>query len=175
MLCAAIGSVMATEAVKLIAGIGEPLLGLLLIYDALALSHQTIDIRKDPAAPPITGLVDYEAFCGTADPGPDPGVTPSELRDLLAAGAPITLIDVREPAEWEIGHLEGAVLVPASAIDSGLAGLPPGRTPVLYCRTGVRSASVLAAVRAAGFPDATHLQGGIVAWARQFDSGLAIY
>ena len=175
VLCAAIGSVMATEAVKLIAGIGEPLLGRLLIYDELALSHQTIDIRKDPAAPPITGLVDYEAFCGTADPGPDPGVTPSELRDLLAAGAPITLIDVREPAEWEIGHLEGAVLVPASAIDSGLAGLPPGRTPVLYCRTGVRSASVLAAVRAAGFPDATHLQGGIVAWARQFDSGLAIY
>lgn len=166
IVCASVASAMGTEVIKLITGVGESLLGRLLIYEALPMSYRSIDIRKDPAAPPITGLVDYEAFC--AGPRDDEaGITPQQLRDLLDAGAAITLVDVREPAEWEINRIEGAVL--------GLAGLPPGRTPVLYCKTGVRSAAALADVRAAGFADAMHLRGGIVAWAQQFDPDMASY
>ena len=166
IVCASVASVMGTEAIKLITGTGESLLGRLLIYEALPMSYRTIGIRKDPAAPPITGLVDYEAFCAGAS-GDEAGISPQQLRDLLDAGAAITLVDVREPVEWEINRIEGAVL--------GLAGLPAGRTPVLYCKTGVRSAAALAAVRAAGFADATHLRGGIVAWAQQFDPDMAGY
>lgn len=167
IVCASVASVMGTEVIKLITGVGESLLGRLLIYEALPMSYRSIDIRKDPAAPPITGLVDYEAFCAGAPDTEAAGITPQQLRDLLDAGAAITLVDVREPAEWEINRIEGAVL--------GLAGLPPGRTPVLYCKTGVRSAAALADVRAAGFADAMHLRGGIVAWAQQFDPDMASY
>ncbi len=181
ILCASIASVMGTEAIKLITGIGEPLLGKLLIYEALPMSYRTINLRKDPAAPPITGLVDYEEFCGAAAahsaPGDTGGITPGQLRDMLDTGAAIALVDVREPAEWEVNHLPGAVLVPISAIRSGagLAGLSRDAAPVLYCTSGVRSAAALAALRQAGFTDAMHLRGGIVAWARQFDPDMAIY
>ncbi|MEI6252640.1 MAG: adenylyltransferase/sulfurtransferase MoeZ [Mycobacteriaceae bacterium] len=175
ILCASIASVMGTEAIKLITGIGEPLLGRLLIYDALAMSYRTITVRKDPAAPPITGLVDYEAFCGTA-PAAEPGITASELRALLDSGT-VALIDVRDPVEWDINHIDGAVLIPKAALESGegLALLPAGRTPVLYCKTGMRSAAALAAVQKAGFPAARHLHGGIVAWARQFEPDMPGY
>lgn len=176
VVCASIGSVMATEAIKLITGTGEPLLGRLLLYDALDMSQRTVEIRKDPAAPKVTGLIDYEAFCGAAAPEAD-GITPQRLQEMLRTGEPITLIDVREPGEWEINRIEGAVLVPRAEIDSGagLALLSPDRTPVLYCKTGVRSAAALAAVRRAGFGDATHLLGGIVAWAEQVDPDMARY
>ena len=175
ILCASIASVMGTEAIKLITGIGEPLLGRLLIYDALAMSYRTITVRKDPASPPITGLVDYEAFCGTA-PAAEPGITASELRALLDSGT-VALIDVRDPVEWDINHIDGAVLIPKAALESGegLALLPAGRTPVLYCKTGMRSAAALAAVQKAGFPAARHLHGGIVAWARQFEPDMPGY
>jgi adenylyltransferase/sulfurtransferase len=179
VLCASIASVMGTEAIKLITGLGEPLLGRLLLYDALAMSYRTIAIRKDPAAPPITGLIDYEQFCGAAS-GPaavDSAITPRQLRDLLAAGNKVALIDVREPAEWEINHIDGAQLIPNSSIRSGegLSRLPRDRTPVLYCKTGVRSAEALIAVRNAGFADAVHLQGGIVAWAQQMQPDMVMY
>ena len=175
VLCASIASVMGTEAIKLIAGVGEPLLGRLLIYDALAMSYRTITVRKDPASPPITGLVDYEAFCGMV-PAAEPGITASELRALLDSGT-IALIDVREPVEWDINHIDGAVLIPKSALESGdgLALLPADRVPVLYCKTGVRSAQALVAVRSAGFTTARHLQGGIAAWARQFQPDMPGY
>jgi adenylyltransferase/sulfurtransferase len=178
VLCASIASVMGTEAIKLITGLGEPLLGRLMMYDALAMSYRTIAIRKDPAAPPITELVDYDEFCGVASAdAADSAITPGELRDLLAAGDKIVLIDVREPAEWDINHIDGAQLIPSSAIDSGegLAGLPRDRRPVLYCKTGVRSAAALTAFRDAGFADAVHLQGGIVAWAQQVQPDMAMY
>ncbi len=174
IVCGAIASVMGTEAIKLITGIGETLLGRLLIYDALTMSHRTIGIRRDPAAPEITGLVDYPQLCGDAG-DPDAGVTPQQLRDLLEAGADIVLIDVREPAEWEINRIDGARLIPAATIGTGLAGLPRDVIPVLYCKTGARSAAALAAVRAAGFADATHLRGGIIAWARHCDPDMATY
>ncbi|MGI9125884.1 MAG: adenylyltransferase/sulfurtransferase MoeZ [Mycobacterium sp.] len=176
VLCGSIASVMGTEAIKLITGIGETLLGRVLLYDALTMTFSTIELRKDQAAPAITALVDYERFCGVVDPDIGDGITPQQLRRLLEQGG-VALVDVREPAEWEINHIDGAVLVPKSALDSGagLGLLPAGRTPVLYCKTGMRSAAALEAVRGAGFTDATHLRGGIVAWAREFDPDMVIY
>ena len=185
ILCASIASVMGTEAIKLITGIGEPLLGRLLIYDALQMSYRTITIRKDPAegaSPKITELVDYQQFCGAvpedvAATPPGSAITPRELREWLDSGKKLALIDVREPAEWDIVHIEGAQLIPQSLINSGegLAQLPQDRMPVLYCKTGVRSAEALAAVRKAGFADAVHLQGGIVAWAKQMQPDMVMY
>ena len=180
ILCASIASVMGTEAIKLITGIGETLLGRLMIYDALAMSYRTITLRKDPQAPSITGLVDYEAFCGVEPDGSttaDSAITPGELRHLMDSGARIALIDVREPVEWEINRISGAVLIPQSVLQSGdgLAGLAPGVIPVLYCKTGVRSAQALAALHQAGFANAVHLRGGIVAWAAQLEPDMAMY
>ena len=144
-----------------------------MIYDALQMSYRTITIRKDPSAPKITELVDYEEFCGAVseDAPTPPGstITPRELRELLDSGKKLALIDVREPAEWDIVHIDGAQLIPQSLLNSGegLAQLPQDRMAVLYCKTGVRSAEALAAVKRAGFSDAVHLQGGIVAWANK--------
>jgi sulfur-carrier protein adenylyltransferase/sulfurtransferase len=182
ILCASIASVMGTEAIKLITGIGEPLLGRLMVYDALDMTYRTVTVRKDPAAPAITGLIDYEQFCGTVSAAAEAAtvnstITPLELRDLLESGEKIALIDVREPVEWEINRIEGAVLIPKSAIESGagLAEIPQDRIPVLYCKSGVRSAEALAALKAAGFADALNLQGGIMAWARQLEPDMVMY
>ena len=180
VLCASIAAVMGTEAIKLITGIGESLLGRLLLYDALQMSYRTITLRRDPQRPPITALADYEALCGTGvglDPAADPGLTPAELRDLLDSGAPVALIDVREPAEWEINRIDGAHHIPKSALESpgGPGLLPTGRIPVLYCKTGTRSAQALAALQRAGVSQVRHLQGGIVAWAQHCDPDMAMY
>src|SRR5208283_356614 len=182
MICASIASVMGTEAIKLITGIGEPLLGRLMIYDALEMSYRTITIRKDPATPKITQLIDYEEFCGVVSEGAAEAatgstITPRELRELLDSGKKLALIDVREPVEWDINHIDGAQLIPKSLISSGegLAQLPHDRKAVLYCKTGVRSAEALAAVKKAGFSDAVHLQGGIVAWAKQMQPDMVMY
>jgi adenylyltransferase/sulfurtransferase len=182
ILCASIASVMCTEAIKLITGIGEPLLGRLLVYDALEMSYRTITIRKDPSAPKITELIDYEEFCGVvsddaAAAAAGSAITPRELRELLESGKKVALIDVREPVEWDINHIDGAQLIPKSLINSGegLAKLPQDRMPVLYCKTGVRSAEALAALKKAGFADAVHLQGGIVAWAKQMQPDMVMY
>ncbi|MET8649542.1 MULTISPECIES: adenylyltransferase/sulfurtransferase MoeZ [Nocardia] len=182
VLCASIGSVMVTEAIKLLTGIGDPLLGRLMVYDALDMSYRTIKLRRDPERVPITELIDYEAFCGVVS---DEGVaaaagstiTARELKELLDAGKDIELIDVREPVEWDIVHIEGAKLIPKDRILSGevLAELPQNRPIVLHCKTGIRSAEVLAALKKAGFSDATHVQGGIVAWAKQIDTSLPVY
>ena len=144
------------------------------------MSHTTIEIRKDPTAPTITGLIDYDAFCAAGPDVPAPSgatITASELGELMRSGAAITLIDVREPTEWDINRISGAVLIPKAAIDSGaaLAGLPRDAVAVLYCKTGVRSAQALTTLHRAGFRDAVHLEGGIVAWARQFEPDMAMY
>ncbi|WP_319432953.1 adenylyltransferase/sulfurtransferase MoeZ [Mycobacterium sp. RTGN5] len=182
ILCASIASIMGTEAIKLITGIGDTLLGRLMVYDALDMTYRTIRIRKDPETPKITELIDYESFCGVVsdeavDAAQDSTVTPRELQDLLDSGKKFALIDVREPVEWEINHITGAELIPKSVIESGegLSRLPHDRVPVLYCKTGVRSAEALAVVKKAGFADALHLQGGIVAWAKQIDPDMVIY
>jgi molybdopterin/thiamine biosynthesis adenylyltransferase/rhodanese-related sulfurtransferase len=182
VLCASIAAVMGTEAIKLITGIGEPLLGRLMVYDALEMSYRTITIRKDPSTPTITELIDYEEFCGVvsdeaAQAVADSVITPHELRDLLDSGKKVALVDVREQVEWDINHIDGAQLIPKSLIDSGegLVKLPQDRMPVLYCKTGARSAEALAAVKKAGFADAVHLQGGIVAWAKQMQPDMVMY
>lgn len=180
VLCASIAAVMATEAVKLITGIGECLLGRLMIYDALTMTYRTISIRKDPQAPKVTALADYEQFCGLPDDDAqttvDSTITPVELRDLLVAGE-VALIDVREPTEWEINRIRGARLMPKSVFDAGggLVDVPRDRALVLYCKTGVRSAAVLAKLREAGFADARHLKGGIAAWAEQLEPDMVRY
>jgi molybdopterin/thiamine biosynthesis adenylyltransferase/rhodanese-related sulfurtransferase len=182
IICASIASVMGTETIKLITGIGESLLGRLMIYDALEMSYRTITVRKDPSTPKITELIDYEEFCGVVsqdavEAATGSTITPRELRALLDSGKKLALIDVREPVEWDINHIDGAELIPNSLISSGegLAKLPHDRKAVLYCKTGVRSAEALVAVKSAGFSDAVHLQGGIVAWAQQMQPDMVMY
>ncbi|MBO0870244.1 MAG: adenylyltransferase/sulfurtransferase MoeZ [Micromonosporaceae bacterium] len=188
VLCASIGSIQVTEAIKLLTGVGEPLLGNLMVYDALEMSYRKIRVRKDPQCaicgenPTVTGLIDYEDFCGAvsdeaAAAAVGSTITPLELKEWIDAGKSIDLIDVREPAEWEIVQIPGARLVPKGEILSGdaLAGLAQDRQLVLYCKSGVRSAEALAAVKAAGFKDAVHVQGGVVSWVRQVDPSLPIY
>ncbi|MGY4103114.1 adenylyltransferase/sulfurtransferase MoeZ [Nocardia sp. R16R-3T] len=182
VLCASIGSIMVTEAIKLIAGIGEPLLGRLMVYDALDMNYRTIKLRRDPERQPITELIDYEAFCGVVSEEGQAAaagstITARELKELLDAGKEIELIDVREPVEWDIVHIEGAKLIPKDRFLSGeaLSDLPQNRPIVLHCKTGIRSAEVLAVLKSAGFSDASHVQGGIVAWANQVDKSLPVY
>jgi sulfur-carrier protein adenylyltransferase/sulfurtransferase len=182
VLCASIGSVMVTEAIKLITGIGESLLGRLMVYDALEMSYRTIKIRKDPKAEPITGLIDYEEFCGVVSDEAQQAafgstISVADLKEMLDAGKDPYLVDVREPVEYEIVKIPGGVLIPKDRILSGeaLAELPQDKPLVLYCKTGVRSAEALAAVKAAGFRDAVHVQGGVTAWATQVDPSLPTY
>jgi molybdopterin/thiamine biosynthesis adenylyltransferase/rhodanese-related sulfurtransferase len=182
VLCASIGSIMATEAIKLITGIGEPLVGRLMIYDALEMEYRQVKIRKDPNTRPITELIDYEAFCGVVSEEAQQAalgstITPSELKDLIDSDKPIYLVDVREPAEWEIVSIPGATLIPKDQILRGdaLAGLPQDKQIVMYCKTGVRSAETLAAVKNAGFADAVHVQGGVIGWVNQIDPSLPSY
>jgi adenylyltransferase/sulfurtransferase len=182
VLCAAIGSMMVNEAIKLITGIGETLLGRLLVFDALGMEWNEIKIRKDPNTAAITELIDYESFCGVVSEEAQQAaigstITPLELKDLIDAEKPIFLVDVREPAEWEIVRIPGATLIPKDQILRGdaLASLPQDRQIVMYCKSGVRSAETLAAVKAAGFRDAVHVQGGVTGWVNQVDPSLPSY
>ncbi len=188
VLCASIGSIQVNEAIKLITGIGQPLVGSLMVYDALETEYRKITVRKDPNCavcgehPTVTELIDYEEFCGVVSEEAQQAaigstITASELRDLIDADKPIFLVDVREPAEWEIVRIPGATLVPKDEILRGdaLAMLPQDKQIVMYCKTGVRSAETLAAVKAAGFRDAVHVQGGVTAWVNQIDPSLPSY
>jgi molybdopterin/thiamine biosynthesis adenylyltransferase/rhodanese-related sulfurtransferase len=188
VLCGTIGALQTTEAIKLLTGIGEPLLGSLMVYDALDMEFRKIKVRKDPNCavcgehPTVTELIDYEAFCGVVSEEAQEAavgstITASELKDLIDSDKPIYLVDVREPAEWEIVSIPGATLIPKDEILRGdaLASLPQDRQIVMYCKTGVRSAETLAAVKAAGFADAVHVQGGVTAWVNQIDPSLPSY
>jgi adenylyltransferase/sulfurtransferase len=180
VLCAAIGSVMVTEAIKLLTGIGEPLLGRLLVFDALEMSWREVRVRQDPAGEPVTGLIDYDAFCGAvsseaADAARDSTISVKDLERMLAARErgeeDFVLVDVREPAEHEIVSIPGAELIPKGRFESGeaLAELPPDRRVVLHCKSGGRSAEVLAILKGAGFADAVHVGGGVTAWVSQVE------
>src|SRR4051794_28868167 len=188
VLCASIGAIQVTEAIKLLTGIGEPLLGSLMVYDALEMTYRKIKVRKDPNCaicgenPTVTGLIDYDDFCGGVSEEAQSAVvgstiTATDLRDWLESGKSIDLIDVREPAEWEIVRIPGAQLIPKGEFLNGsaLADLPQDKQIVLYCKSGVRSAEALAAVKAAGFKDAVHVQGGVVSWIKTVDPSLPIY
>ncbi|HWH28613.1 MAG TPA: adenylyltransferase/sulfurtransferase MoeZ [Mycobacteriales bacterium] len=188
VLCATIGSIQTTEAVKVLTGIGEPLVGSLMVYDALEMEYRKIKVRKDPECPlcgknpTITGLVDYEAFCGTVSEAAQEAVAGStilatELKDMLERGDDVFLLDVREPAEHEIVSIPGNVLVPKGEILNGsaLSQLPQDKQIVVYCKSGVRSAEVLAALKQAGLTNSVHVQGGVLAWASQVDPSLPTY
>ncbi|WP_092801128.1 adenylyltransferase/sulfurtransferase MoeZ [Rhodococcus globerulus] len=182
VLPATVGSIMATEAVKLITGIGEPLLGRLMMYDALSMTFRTIRLQRDPSRAPVTELIDYDEFCGVVSEEASAAVAQStitapELAQLIESGRELQLVDVREPVEWDIMHLPEAVLIPKGRIVSGeaLASLPQNKQIVLYCKTGIRSAEALAVLKSAGFADAVHVQGGAVAWAKQVDTSLPLY
>ena len=188
VLCASIGSIQTTEAVKLLTGIGEPLVGSLMVYDALDMEYRKIKVRKDPECPlcgkdpSITGLIDYEAFCGVVseeaqEAAAGSTILATELKAKMDAGEDFLLVDVREPAEYEIVSIPGAVLIPKGEILNGsaLASLPQDKEIVLHCKSGVRSAEALAALKAAGLGNSVHVQGGVLAWAAQVDPSLPTY
>ena len=175
MLCASIGAMMVTEAVKLITGVGETLLGRLLVFDALSSRWRELRVAKDPESEPITELVDYESFCGLAETAGkaasnDALIGVEELAARLAkreAGEDrFVLVDVREPVEFEIARIPGSVLVPVGGINDGtlLGRIPQGVPLILHCKAGVRSGQALEALAAAGYEDVLHLEGGIDAW-----------
>ena len=189
VLCASIGSIQTTEAIKLIAGIGEPLIGQLMIYDALEMSYRKIKVRKDPKCP-LCGdkptqtelLPDYEAFCGVLSDAAEVAVKDStisvtDLKSKIDNKENFLLIDVREPSEYEIVKIPGSVLIPKQGFldGSALAGLPQDKPIILHCKSGVRSAECLAILKSAGFAGATHVSGGVVAWAKQIDTSLPVY
>jgi len=188
VLCASIGSVQATEAIKLLTGIGEPLVGRLMIYDALEMTYREVKIRKDPECPicgknpTITELIDYESFCGVVsdealEAAAGSPIVPTELKEWIDRGENIFLVDVREPAEYEIVSIPGAVLIPKGEFLNGsaLERLPQDKRVVLYCKTGIRSAEALAVVKGAGLADAVHVGGGVVGWVNQVDPSLPSY
>jgi molybdopterin/thiamine biosynthesis adenylyltransferase/rhodanese-related sulfurtransferase len=186
VLCASIGSIMVTEAIKLITGIGEPLIGRLMVYDALEMTYTTLKLRKDPDAAPITELIDYEAFCGAitdeaaeAVAGHTIGVRQLEewLEERERGEKDFMLIDVRESVERDINAIPGSVLIPKGDFQTGeaLGQLPQDKQVVLYCKTGVRSSEVLAIVRGAGLADAVHVGGGVSAWVNEIDPSQPAY
>jgi sulfur-carrier protein adenylyltransferase/sulfurtransferase len=188
VLCASIGSIQVNEAIKVITGIGDPLVGRLMIYDALEMSYRAVKVRKDPECPvcgknpTITELIDYEEFCGTVSEDAQKAaagstITATELKEMLDRDENIFLVDVREPNEYEIVSIPGATLIPKGEFLSGAAleRLPQDKRIVLHCKSGQRSAEALAVVKDAGFSDAVHVGGGVLAWINQVDPSLPAY
>lgn len=175
VLCAAVGSAMGAEVIRLITGTGRTLVGRFLIHDALAGTWRELAVKPDPTRTPVTELGDYEAACAvTEQPAGDAyGLTARELAELLAARErgedDFVLVDVREPAEADLVRIDGSVLVPKDGILDGRTPVPADRPVILYCKGGVRSAAVLSALRAAGRTDVRHLDGGVLAWVRDVE------
>jgi adenylyltransferase/sulfurtransferase len=192
VLCASIGSIQVNEAIKLLTGIGEPLVGQLMIYDALEMEYRKLKVRKDPNCalcgenPTVTELIDYETFCGAvsdaaADAAAGATISVTQLEHMLKEREEGTrdfvLVDVREPNEFEINKIPGSVLIPKGEFLNGnaLGELPHDRQVVLHCRSGVRSAECLAVLKGAGFADAVHVGGGVAAWVSQVDPSQPSY
>ena len=188
VLCASIGSIQVTEAIKLLTGTGDSLAGRLMIYDALEMTYRTVRVRKDPECaicgkhPTITSLIDYDAFCGVvsddaAAAASGSTISATELKEMLDRKDDIFLIDVREPNEYEIVSIPGATLIPKDQFITGAAleKLPQDKRIVLHCKSGARSAEALAVVKNAGFSDAVHVGGGVLAWVNQVDPSLPTY
>jgi adenylyltransferase/sulfurtransferase len=200
VLCAAIGSVQVTEAVKLVVGRGEPLVGRLLVHDALRQTWDALTVRADPSCPvcgedpSITGLVDYEEFCGVATPTVTPvgeatGATGARYAEVSAGALAhmleqrdrgerqFELVDVREPGEREVVAIPGARALHLDEFRAGTAAaqLPDGIPVVLHCKSGARSAEAAGLLAATGRTDVANLSGGVLAWVRDVDPSLPVY
>jgi molybdopterin/thiamine biosynthesis adenylyltransferase/rhodanese-related sulfurtransferase len=192
VLCASIGAIQVTEAIKLLTGIGDPLVGQLMIYDALEMEYRKLRVRKDPNCalcgenPTVTGLIDYDTFCGAvseeaADAAVGSTISVVQLEHMLKERAEGTrdfvLVDVREPNEYEINKIPDSILIPKGDFLNGqdLERLPADKQVVMYCKTGVRSAETLAIVKGAGYADAVHVGGGVSAWVNQVDPSQPSY
>jgi molybdopterin/thiamine biosynthesis adenylyltransferase/rhodanese-related sulfurtransferase len=166
-----VGTMQATEAIKLLAGIGEPLIGKLLLFDALASSFRTLKLRKDPACkvcgdhPTVTELIDYEGFCMPNE------VTPGEVAARLGS---VTLLDVREPYEWEAGHLDHAIHIPLQQLPKRIAEVPRDAEIVVYCRMGGRSANAVHFLQQHGYANVKNLIGGLQRWKRDVDPTITV-
>ena len=183
-----IGTIQATEAIKLLLGIGENLVGRLLLYNALDMSFDYVKLKKNPLCkvcgpnPEVTGLIDYDAFCGVPGLGHDEGsagrdwdITAGDLDERLKHGEKLRLIDVREPHELAISSLPGEELFPLGQLAARLPELDSTQEIVLFCKTGSRSTRALELLVSAGFRKVKHLRGGINAWAKEVDTKLPIY
>ena len=182
-----IGTIQATEALKLILGAGSTLVGRLLLYDAWTMKFRELKLRRDPACPicgdhpSIKGLIDYEEFCGVAPAqtkaaaGPAvPETTVEELKARVDAKTPFFLLDVREPHEFQISRIAGSTLIPLGQLPQRLAEIPKGQEIIVHCKMGARSAKAVALLKEKGI-EATNLKGGILAWIDKVDSSLAKY
>jgi len=192
VMAGTIGTLQVNEAIKLLTGVGEPLVGTLMVYDALESSFRRVRVRKDPDCAvcgeraTVTELIDYDAFCGTisaeaAEAARESTISVTDLKQMLeerhGGQRDFVLIDVREPAEYEIVSIPGAVLIPKNEflLGQALETMPQDKPIVLHCKSGMRSAEVLAVLKSAGFADAVHVGGGIVAWVNQIDPTLPSY
>jgi adenylyltransferase/sulfurtransferase len=190
-----IGALQATEAIKLLLGIGEPLIGRLLLYDALSMEFNDVRLHKNPDCPvcgeepTVTELIDYEQFCGmpahdrsmyTAGQNGEedvPSITPRKLKERLEEGDDLYILDVREPHEWQISNLShlGAELIPQGEVLERMGELDTAREIVVQCRTGGRSAAVVQLLQQHGFDKLYNLEGGINRWAREVEQDLPVY
>jgi len=182
-----VGTIQATEAIKLVLGIGDTLAGRLLLIDALSMQFRAMTLRKDPACPAcgtrtITALIDYDEFCGAPTSGAIHHaddvleITPLELADrLLRARDTFDLIDVREPGEWAIARIDGARLIPLAQIPSSIRSLDKSRDIVVMCRSGVRSADAIRFMQREGFTRVKNLAGGILRWSADVDPRVPRY
>ena len=180
-----VGSIQGMEAIKLLLGVGEPMVGRLLLVDALTMRFRELAVRKDPECPvcgehpTVTGLIDYQEFCGYGEGGTGKGegweISAGELAELRRRDPELLLLDVREPFEWEIARLPGATLMPLGELPARLGELDGHREVVTYCHRGVRSLRAAEVLRAAGFTKVRSLRGGIDQWAREVDPGMAKY
>ena len=192
VLCASIGSIQVNEAIKLLTGVGTPLIGTLMVYDALEMEYRKLRIRKDPNCavcgdnPTVTELIDYETFCGAmsddaAEAAAGSTISVTQLAEMLKerqdGARDFVLVDVREPNEYEINKIPGSVLIPKGEFMSGdaLGKLGQDKPVVLHCKSGVRSAEALAVLKGAGFADAVHVGGGVAAWVNQIDPSQPAY
>jgi adenylyltransferase/sulfurtransferase len=187
-----IGTLQATEAIKIILGVGKPLIGRMILYDALDMTFDSIKLRRNPDCPvcgehpTVTQLIDYEQFCGV--PAHDRSefkeknalrnvrsITVHDLKARIDAGEKSVIVDVREPHEWEISSIEGTLRIPKGQVVARAAEIPRDVEVVVHCKTGVRSRDAILMLQDLGFTNLVNLAGGINAWAREIDKRLPMY
>src|SRR5215212_5161089 len=181
-----IGTIQATEAIKLILGIGDPLIGRLLLYDALGMRFREMKLRKDPSCPDcgenptVTELIDYQEFCGIPQEGAQaqadavPEITVQDLKEKLGNGGKVSVLDVREPHEYEVANI-GARLIPLGELPERLIELDQDETFAVHCKTGSRSARAVKLLQEAGFQNVYNVKGGITAWSEEIDPSVPKY